>query len=112
MPKAKKITKAAKAAKAEVTAVAVAKPAKVAPAAPAPKAANGEGIVLKVAFPELDAEGLKTLRRHLRQALRSQGAFKDQPAQFRFHKINSRWIFPTTRDVKAARVIKESVFSE
>jgi len=86
-----------------------AQPAKVA-AKPAPTA-EVSGTVLKVAFPKLDDEGRKTLRRHLRQALRSQGVFKDAPGQFRFHKIGSRWVFPTAKDVAAARKVAAGISS-
>ena len=55
-----------------------------------------DGIVLKRAFPGQDADGLKLVRRHLRKVLRADGKFK-------FHKIGSRWVFPTSRDVAAAR---------
>jgi hypothetical protein len=100
MQKVKKIQKAAKAAPA-AKAVAVAVPAKAAKAAPTQAS---DGIVLKVAFKDLDAEGLKTLRRHLRRALRD----KDAP-QFRFHKLGTRWVFPTARDVQVAREIRKGV---
>ena len=58
--------------------------------------ANDNGIVLKRAFPGQDSDGLKLVRRHLRKTLRADGTFK-------FHKIGSRWVFPTKRDVEAAR---------
>lgn len=54
------------------------------------------GIVLKRAFPGQDADGLKLVRRHLRKTLRADGTFK-------FHKIGTRWVFPSKRDVEAAR---------
>lgn len=60
--------------------------------------ASPSGVVLKRAFPSLDADGLKLVRRHLRKALRN----KEAPA-FRFHKIGTRWVFPTNRDVAKAR---------
>lgn len=84
MAKAKKVTKVA---------------AKAAPVKAA--AANDNGIVLKKAFPAQDAEGLKLIRRHLRKTLRADGAFK-------FHKIGTRWVFPTARDVTAARKAVEA----
>lgn len=71
--------------------------AKAATKAPA---ATADGIVLKRAFSGQDADGLKLIRRHLRKALRN----KENP-QFRFHKIGTRWVFPSTRDVAKAREV-------
>jgi len=68
----------------------------VAKSAAAPATQSADGIVLKKAFPSQDADGLKTIRRHLRKTLRADGSFK-------FHKIGTRWVFPTKRDVEAAR---------
>lgn len=81
--------------------------AKAAPAAKAAKVTvsnQASGIVLKVAFPKLDDEGRKTLRRHLRKALRD----KEAP-QFRFHKIGTRWVFPTAKDVATARQVAKEI---
>jgi len=64
----------------------------------APTKAQVNGVVLKKAFPDQDADGLKLIRRHLRKALRN----KEAPL-FRFHKIGSRWVFPSSRDVSKAR---------
>lgn len=79
------------------------KSVKATPAVKAEKAkavakAQVNGTVLKKAFPDQDADGLKLIRRHLRKALR-----RDENPQFRFHKIGTRWVFPTTRDVSKAR---------
>lgn len=60
--------------------------------------AAASGTVLKRAFPEQNADGLKLIRRHLRKALR-----RAESPQFRFHKIGTRWVFPTSRDVQKAR---------
>lgn len=44
---------------------------------------------LKVAFPGLDAEGLKTLRRKMRAAIRA----KSEPGKvLASHKIGTRWV--------------------
>jgi hypothetical protein len=83
---------AAKAAPVVATAVQTAKPEK------SKSAAQVNGTVLKRAFPDQNAEGLKLIRRHLRKALRN----KEAP-QFRFHKIGTRWVFPSARDVATAR---------
>lgn len=60
------------------------------------------GTVLKRAFPDKNADQLKTLRRYLRKALRADAGFK-------FHKIGTRWVFPTAKDVAAARIIAKDV---
>lgn len=77
---------------------------KAAKAAKVTVSAETSGIVLKVAFPKLDDEGRKTLRRHLRRALRD----KEAP-QFRFHKIGTRWVFPTAKDVAMARTVAKEI---
>jgi hypothetical protein len=68
-----------------------------------------EGYVLKVVFRDLNAEGLKVLRRYLRQAWRAQGPYEGKPGQFSFHKKNNRWIFPSKEDVRIAKGIRKGI---
>ena len=109
MPKAKKVA-APKAAKVATPAKAVAKVAKK--AAWQPYAVRSEGFakkeqtkgeVLKKAFPKLDSEGLKTLRRRMRAAVR---AGTPEGKVLAAHRLGVRWLV-TPAMLRAATAVNQ-----